>query len=177
MPSRKNIQEAEELARLLKEYPVVIATGFQGIPVSAINDLRRRLREKGYRYRVAKNTLVRLAGERVGRPQVARILEGPTGLVLAQGDPTEPAKVLDEFIRTTRLPLVLRGALVDGQVLGPQEVQTLATLPPRPQLMADLLGRLLGPLSALASLLNRPAQSLAYLLQRHSERSAEASAG
>ena len=173
MPSRKNIREVEELARLLQESPVVIATGFQGLPVSAMNDLRRRLREKGFRYRVVKNTLVRLAGQRVGKPEVARIVEGPTGLVLAQGDPTEPAKVLDEFVRATRLPLVLRGALVDGQVLGPQEVQALASLPPRPQLMADLLGRLLGPLAALASLLNRPAQSLAYLLQQHAEGGAQ----
>lgn len=170
MPSRRNIQAVEELKRLLQEHAVIIATGYQGLDVAAMTELRRRLREKGVLFRVVKNTLTRIAAQEVGKPVVAGLVEGPTALALFNGDPTEPARVLDEFVRTTRLPLVVRGAVIDGQALDAQAVSTLASLPPRPQLMADLMGRILSPLAGLVYVLSAPLQGLATVMQRYVEK-------
>ncbi|GBD10709.1 50S ribosomal protein L10 [bacterium HR23] len=170
MPSQRNIQEVADLKERFGKCTLIISTGFTGLPVSAMTELRRRLREKGLEYRVVKNTLASIAAQEVGRSALQSLLQGPTGLVLTTQDPAEAVKGFDEVVRTTRITLPVRGALLNGQVLTPADLTALASLPPKPVLMATLIGRVKGPLAALVWALQGPMQSLATVLQRAVEK-------
>ena len=180
MPSERNIERVEDLAGRLARSRIIIATGFTGLPVGVLNQFRLRLREKGLEYKVVKNTLAAMAAERVGKAGVKGLLEGPTGLLLGYGEPVEAAKLLDEYLRSTRVALVIRGAVMDGQVLTAQQVSALAALPPKPELVAHLAGSLKGRLARLLTLfqtpglglvlaLSAPARGLATVLHRSAE--------
>jgi large subunit ribosomal protein L10 len=170
MPSQRNLQQVEELQKKLAWATLVVATGFSGMNVAAMTEMRRRLREKGIEYRVVKNTLLRIAAQAAGKPLLLESVEGPTGLLLSAGDPVPSVKVLDEYIRSTRSVLVVRGGVLDTRRLAPAEVLALASLPPRPELLARLGGQLRSPLARLASALQSPVQSLVTVLQRAGEK-------
>ena len=144
---------------------VAISADYSRLRVGDMTVLRKVLREKGVEFRVIKNTLAYLAADAAGKPEIKGIVEGPTGLAFGYGDPTEPAKALSDFIRRTRSPLKIRGGAMDGRSLTAQEVNTLATLPSREQLVARLLGQLQGPISGLVYVLNAPISGLARVLQ------------
>ena len=144
---------AELVERFLRT-TMVVATNYRGLSVAEITQLRRRLREAGVEYRVVKNTLARLAAERAVRPGIVQLLDGPTGLALGYGEGMEPAKALLEYARSSRTSLIIRGALVDGRVLSPAEVEVLATLPPREVLLAQVTGAVQAPLARLVGTLS-----------------------
>ncbi|MBI2935775.1 MAG: 50S ribosomal protein L10 [Chloroflexi bacterium] len=169
MPSQKNVRAVEALRDQLSEANFIVSTGFVGLDVATLNQLRRKLRESGMTYTVVKNTLTSIAAKGVGKSGVERLLEGPTGLILGSGDPVQLAKTLDEYLRTTRISLTVRGGLLDGQVLSSEDVAALASLPSKQQLMARLVGQLAAPLSGLLGLMNSPVQRLAYVLNAPSQ--------
>jgi len=165
MPRPEKVRAVEELKERLQRATLAISTGFTGMTVAEMNELRRRLRQAGLELKVVKNTLLRLAAEQAGRPQVVQVVEGPTAIVFAYGDPVEGAKALDEYARTAPPAFVVRGAVLDGSVLAPQDLKELVSLPPRPQLLAEVAGRLQSPLATLVGLLEAPLQELALNLQ------------
>ena len=180
MPTERKIRQVEELKERLIRCTIAVATNPTGLDVNAMGDLRRRLRERSIEYRVVKNTLTYIAADSVNKPEVKGIIQGMTGLAFGFEDPTEVAKVLEEFIRTTRSILTIRGAVMDHRVLTPQEVTVLATLPPRLEIIAKLLGqaqapitRLVGqlqsPLIRLVGTLNNPLIKLNIVLQRRAQ--------
>jgi len=159
--------------KLLKERfsnnSIIISTGFSGLDVVTMTDLRRALREKGLEYRVVKNNLAAIASEEAGVPLMKEVLQGPTGILVGYGDPVEPVQALTEYLRTSRIGLTIQGAVLGDRVLSPLEVTTLASLPPRPVLVAQLAGQLVGLMGGLASLLQAPAQRLASVLNSPSQ--------
>lgn len=165
MPTEKKIQAVGRLAELLARSPVVIATHYRGLTVGQMVGLRGRLRPLGVEYHVVKNSLARLAGEEAGRPELASLLSGPTAIAFGAGDPVALAKALQDYVRTSRTPLTLGGALLDGKRLTAGEVATLATLPPREVLLSQLLGGLQGPLYGLVYVLNASLRNLMGVLQ------------
>lgn len=169
MPSEKNQQLLQEIIDLLSSCSIAVTTNYAGLPVTAINELRRRFREQKIEYRVVKNTITKLAGERTGMEGISDILEGPTAIAFGYDDPLVPARVLEEYIRTTRSTLRIRGALMDGAVLDGSEVMRLATLPSREELLAQLVSQMQAPISRLASILLSPVQGLATVLGRRIE--------
>src|SRR3989304_602202 len=114
MPREKNVREVGEPAALLSGAGIAVATGYAGLTVPQMTDLRRQLREAGVQYRVVKNTLLRIAAERVGRPQLLSVVEGPTAIAFAGDDVLTPVRVLDAFARTGRTTLAVRGAMGEG---------------------------------------------------------------
>jgi large subunit ribosomal protein L10 len=136
---------------------------------SNMTDLRARLREQGIEYRVIKNTLTLLAASELGREGVDRVLQGPTAMAFGYGDVTTVAKGINTYIATTRLPLVINGAVMDGQILTAGQVVDLALLPPRDELLARLLGQMQAPITGLVTVLSAPLRGLVTVLQRVSE--------
>ena len=160
--------------------PIAVATDPTGLNVNAMTDLRLRLREKSVEYRIIKNTLSYLAADQAQRGDIKEIVQGPTGMAFGYDDPVEVAKALTEYIRATRSTLVIRGGALDGRVLSGAEITALSNLPPRDQLVAQLLGQvqaplagLLGqlqaPLGGLVNVLNGPVAALTMLLQQRAE--------
>jgi len=133
----------EALSERLSGSPNIYVTDFTGLDVGKMTELRRRLRAAGARYLVVKNTLAQRALAARSIAALDPHLAGPTGLVLAGADPLPAAKVLGEFAKEHQKPVVRIG-LVDGKPVDPAYVKRLGSLPPRPELLAQLAGALNG---------------------------------
>lgn len=166
MPTDKKRQQVQELQQKIASCHIAIATDYRGLPVNEFTDLRRLLREKGIEYRVVKNRLVLIAADLAGKAEFRQLLEGPTGIVFGYGDPLEPAKVLDEYIKANRSALGIRAAVMEGRLLTGVEVRALAMVPSMEHLMAQLLAQIQAPLVRLVNVLSTPARGLATVLQR-----------
>ena len=142
--------------------------------MSAANmaDLRARLREQGIEYKVIKNTLTLRAASELGNEGVGEVLRGPTALAFGYGDVVAVAKGINGYITTTRMPLVIHGAVMDGEILTAGQVMTLASLPPRDELLSRLLGQMQAPITGLVTVLSAPIRGLVTVLQRVADQSA-----
>ena len=164
MPTQKKIELVERLSEELSKCTVTVATDFSGMSTKAMAEMRRHLKQQGIKYRVVKNTLAQRAAEAVGHPAIKEILEGPTGFAMGYADPLTPIKMLVEYARANRIPLQIRGVVLDGMVYKDQAARDLATLPSGEELMGKLVAQLASPLVRLAAVLNGPLQGLANTL-------------
>jgi len=164
VPTLDKARQIDEIGELLRGSALTILTDYRGLSVSDLQRLRAELRGRHARLKVVKNTLTRIAAERVGLAAVIPLLEGPTALVCTAADPVVTAKVVTDFARTSRL-LAVKGALLEGKLLAAADVEWLATLPPREELLAQLVGGLQAPLYGLLSVLAGPIRGLASVLQ------------
>ena len=174
MPTEAKRQVVAELAEQIRRCTVAIATDFTGLRVNEITNLRRRLREQSVEYRVVKNRLALLAAQEAGNESFAELFQGVTGVAFGYGEPAEAAKALDEFIKATRSTLVVRMAVMDGQVLSAAQVSALAALPSKSELLARLLAQMQAPTTRLVTVLRGTIQGLAIVLQRRADQLGEA---
>ena len=165
MPTQWKIDAVEEMKGWMEQCAIAISADFTGLNVSEMGNLRRALREKGVTFRVVRNSLAHLAADAAGRPQFKDIVEGPTGIAFSIEDSLEPARVLAEFIRVNRSPLKIRAGLMGDRPLTARDVETLATLPSKEELIAMLMGQLQAPVAGLVYTLNAPISGLARVLQ------------
>ena len=164
MPTDKKIRLVEELSETLSRCSVVVATDFSGMSVKNMTGLRHHLREHGIEYRVVKNTLTQRAADATNRAAVKEMLEGPIGFAFGYDDPVKPVKILVEYVRANRIPLMVRAAFLDGVVYKGQAINVLATLPSHQELVAQLIGQLSSPLFRVTTVLNRPLYGLVSTL-------------
>ena len=164
MPTDKKLHAVEELAKKFSRCTVAVATDFSRMSVKDMTSLRHHLREQAIEYRVVKNTLTQRAADAANRSAIKEILEGPTGFAFGYDDPVQPVKVLVEYVRANRVPLVVRGALLDDMVYKGQALHVLATLPSRQELAAQLISQLSSPLYRVVTVLNRPLYGLVAAL-------------
>jgi large subunit ribosomal protein L10 len=166
LPTQAKVNKVNELKEKLERCSIAVTTNFTNIRVNELTEIRRRTREAGLEFLVIKNTLMSLAADAAQRPQLKDIMQGPTAVALGYGDPIDVAKALHDYIRTTRSVLTIQGAVMgDGPALQSREVERLATLPPREQIVAQLLAQLQAPLYRLLNVLNGPLWNLGGLLQ------------
>ena len=164
MRKEEKKEAVRELAQKLSGCDVAITTDYRGLSVAEMTELRRRLRQGGIEYRVIKNTLARFAAEQAGKEGLTSIIEGPTAIAFGHGDVAAPAKALVDYIRSSKSELKIRGGLLDRRVLSIAEVTTLATLPPKEELIAKLLAGMQGTILALVNVLNANITGLLGLL-------------
>lgn len=169
MPTAKKAAIIAELEDKIKRANIAISTGYRGLNVAEMTALRRRMREAGVEVEVVKNTLLRIAAERVGKPEVATIVSGPTAMLFGYGDIAAAARALSEYVRTARNALTVQGACLDGQVLRPEQVSELANLPSRETLIGQLAGSLQSPLATLAGLLTGVVREFAGLIDARAQ--------
>ncbi|HKB18830.1 MAG TPA: 50S ribosomal protein L10 [Candidatus Dormibacteraeota bacterium] len=170
MPRARKEQKAEQvelLSEKLKRAKVAILTDYRGLTVSQLQDLRGRLRTGNVEYRVVKNTLTRRAAEAAGVPALQKELEGPVAIAFGYDDLATPAKLINDFVRATRLKLDVKGGLVEGRVFSPDQVKQLADLPSREVLLAQLLGTLQSPVGQLVAIMQTPHQQLLGVLNAY----------
>jgi large subunit ribosomal protein L10 len=160
----KQIMVDELLARI-NSSPFLIVTEYAGITVRQFSELRKRLRTAGSKCHVAKNSLVKQALRKVEAPdEIGDCLNGQTAIVTGESDICAAAKVLRDFAKEFSRPR-LKSGLMDGKYLSAEQIHGLADLPPRPVLLAQLLGVLQAPGSKLVRTLNEPGASLARVLK------------
>ena len=165
MPSKKNIEAVNELQKLFSNSTVTIATDYRGMTVGEMMTLRRKLSEKNISYHVVKNTLTHLALEGNCNAGLSQFLKGPTAIVISNGDISEGAKLLLDYIKTSRGVLKIKGGIADGKTLRAEDISTIATLPSREVLLARVIGGLNSPIQSLVNVLNANLSGLATVLQ------------
>lgn len=155
----------EDFRERVSRAPVFYLTDFTGLSVKDMTQLRMRLKETGAEYLVAKNRLVIRALEDTEIPDITHLLTGPTGVVLGYEGPVEPAKALTEFAKSHGDRPVFKAGVLDNKLIEASEIERLAKLPPREELLAQLAGALQGPMAALAGALEGKLQEMAGLLE------------
>ena len=138
-----------------------VLTEYRGLTVKELQDLRRSLGENAD-YAVVKNTLAKLAATEVGISGFDELLTGPTAIAFIKGDVVEAAKGLRDFAKTNPA-LVIKGGILDGNLLDAKEIAKLASLESREVLLAKLAGAMLASLSQAVYLLNAPLAQTARL--------------
>lgn len=141
----------------------VIVLDFKGINVPDITELREKVRQTDGRYSVVKNTLALRAAEGTVVAGLKDAFRGPTAVALTEGDPVALAKVLKEFVKVKQ-GMSFKAGVLEGQVISQAQVESLADLPSRDELLSKLLFLLNAPLSRFASALSSPVRNLAVVL-------------
>lgn len=152
-----------------------VLTEYRGLSMAQLTQLRRSLGD-GTTYAIVKNTLTKLAASEAGFPVPEELLTGPTAIAFISGDPVEAARGLRDFSRTNPL-LVIKGGVLDGRALSPDEVRRLADVEPREVLLARLAGAMQGSLAKAAGLFQAPLSQVARLAAALQEKKAEAGDG
>jgi large subunit ribosomal protein L10 len=149
-----------ELVERLRESDTLIVADYRGLTMSEIDGVRTQLLEHGARFTVVKNTLTKRAAEEAGVNSLIELLDGPTAIAFVlEGDMVAVAKSLNDTARQTKM-LTLKGGIIQGQPVGPDEVQKLAALPPVNVLQGQVLGAVVGPLNAIVGLFTAPLRDL-----------------
>ena len=156
MPTNKKINDVEKMAEWMSQYEMLVSTDYTSMSANDMNQMRKAFRQNSVQYTIIKNTLARLAAEKSGKPKIQEIVEGPTGIAYGSGDPVSIAKTVTEFISTSRLPLKIRGGIMDDTLLTIDELEKLATLPSKDQLIANFARQIQSPVSRLVQVLNNP---------------------
>jgi large subunit ribosomal protein L10 len=134
-----------------------------GLNVATVQKLRRELKKAGGEYKVAKNTLTRRALKETAFEHLDELMEGPTGLVFAYGDPVAVTKVLVKFAEDNE-KLSVKAGVLDRKLLKESEIKELAKLPGREALLGMLLGLLQAPATQLLRTMQEPGARLVRLL-------------
>ena len=128
-------------------------------------ELRRAMKAGGVDFTIVKNTLLSLAADEAQKPQLKEIVQGPMAIALGYDDPIEAAKTVSDFARNGGTTLAVIGAVMgDGAAMSSSEFTRLASLPPKPIILAMLLGQLQSPIARLVTVMNGPMQSLGNVL-------------
>lgn len=168
MPTQAKAEQIDELAERMQRAELTVLADYRGLTVSALQDLRGRLRPVDAEFKVAKNTLTRVAAERVGIQGLDAFLEGPTAIMFAYGDVVAPAKAMSDFARSSRI-LQIKAGVMNDLVLNAGDIEAISTLPPREELIAKLVGLLASPLTRTVGVLSGPSRSVAYLVNARVE--------
>lgn len=170
-PRAEKVQEVAELKELLKAGTIIL-TDYQGLDIKSLSELRKKLREAGGGFRVVKNTLFALAAADTPASALTEGLAGPTAIAYSS-DPVAAAKAIQEFTKGPKT-LKVKSGVVEGRVFTPEQIDALASIPPREQLYAMLVGGLQSPITNLVGTLQSMIGQLVMTLQAVAEQKAAA---
>ena len=165
MSREKKAQIIDRLQDTFSKCSIGILTDYRGLSTPEITVLRRKLRESSVEYKVVKNTLARFAAERIGKDDLASFFEGPIAIAFGYGNITEPAKILTDYIRTSKASLNIKGGFLGDRLLTSEDVATLSSLPSKEILLAKVLGGMQAPIVTLVGCLATPIRGIIGALQ------------
>ncbi len=153
MPSQKVLEQKKalvaDLSEKMKNSVSGVLVNYSGITVADDTKLRKELREAGVYYTVVKNTLVKLALKEAGIEGLDDVLNGTTALAMSENDLIAPAKILHEFASKNE-KFELKAGFMEGKALDKAEVEKIAKLPSKENLLCMVLYALNGNISGLA---------------------------
>ena len=168
MPNKNNIEQVKELKENFSKANAIYFTEYHGLYVGDITKLRSEFFKADVEYKVAKNTLIKLAAEQNKISGLDEVLIGSTAIAIAYDEPVAPAKVIKEFTKDNDLPTV-KGILFDGEFLPGEEFKKLADMPSKEELLSQLVAMLSSPLQKLVSTLIAPIQNAVGVLNNLKE--------
>ena len=166
-------QKAESVAQLsatFNEVGVVVITRNLGMSVAQSTALRGKVREAGATYKVAKNSLAKLAANGTAYEGISDLFTGPTAIA-SSVDPVAAAKAVVDFAKTTDKIEIVGGSL-GSVVLNADGIKALATMPSLDEMRAKLIGLIQAPATKIAQLSTAPAAKLARVFQAYADKAA-----
>ncbi|MGA7306567.1 MAG: 50S ribosomal protein L10 [Rhodothermales bacterium] len=173
MNKDQKVAAVDALAKHMEGAVAVYLTDYSGLTVEQSNKLRRQFREAGVDFTVAKNTFVRLAMERLGGfDAVLPHLEGPTAIAVTT-DPAAPARIIKDFSGKVDVGKpALKAAIIEGSYFGSDALEMLLALKSRGEIVGDIIGLLLSPMSNTIGALQAPGANLVGAIKTIAERGA-----
>ena len=165
MPTERKIALVAAIKDQMERASVIVASDHTGLSVSEIAELRRAVTLSDAAHRVVKNNLALRAADDAGRPELKELLKGPTSFTFGFGDAVAPLKSFVDHLRARNLQIAIYGGWIDGNLLSGEEIEELAKLPSKEQLLANVIGKLRSPLYDLTALLTTTTRNLAGLIE------------
>lgn len=163
----------EEITEILNESEALYVTNYKGLSVAQINELRGKFREGEVRYKVYKNSLIKRAMEEVGGfDELYPHLHNQNGFAFVREELASPAKVLKEYISEHDKPEFV-AALVDGDYYSGSQLETLAAMKSKSEIIGDIMGLLMSPASNVVNALQSQGKTLAGAVQSIAEKGEE----
>ena len=147
----------DEIKSKLEKAEGVVLVSSRGLTVGQDTEMRKALREAGVDFKVYKNTMVNFAIKDTVFEALAPHLEGPTAVAISYDDATAGARVLDKFVDKFA-PLEFKGGVVAGTYYDQNNIQKIAKIPSRNELLARLFGSWKSPMSSFARVVNEIAK-------------------
>lgn len=173
MPLTKDQKAAaiEELTEKLEQTPTIYLTDAAGLSVAQITKLRTAFRDAGVEYRIVKNTLLRRAMDAIGGyDEIYEHLHGPTAVAFSD-EPSRPAQILKKYLEESRLEKPsFKGAFVEGAVYHDDALETLTKLKSKTDLISEIIGLLLSPMSNVVGALQAQGANLVGAIKTIAER-------
>jgi len=171
----EKISLVKEVQDKVQDSGFLIVTDYRGLNMAKTDDLKQRLRGANARMQVIPNRMLRIASTpRLGE-RLTRDLTGPSAMVYGSGDVVQVAKVLKDFIKENNLPVIKVGAM-GATILSSEDIQQLASLPPREFLLGQAVGTIAAPLTRLVGVMQQKVASLLYVLKAVQEKKQQAAA-
>ncbi|WP_165062960.1 MULTISPECIES: 50S ribosomal protein L10 [unclassified Adlercreutzia] len=171
MPNAENKQMLEDIKSDIQAAGAMWVVDYRGLTVKDIQSLRRAVREADAQMKVYKNTIMHIALAELDCPDLDAILAGPSAFVFAGEDPVASAKVLRDFAKGNE-NLEIKGGMMDGAFVDAAQVNEIAALPSREELIAKLLGTINNPLVKTVRVLNGPMEAFARVVSAIEEQKA-----
>jgi len=173
VPTQKKADAVASLQKRIEASSSLFLTSYSALTVSETTRLRKSLRHEGASYAVVKNTLfARALGDELAE-RLSPYLTGSTSVTFGQLEPVALAKTLRDFADETKL-LKIKAAYIDGQVVDAAQVEVLAALPPKTELLARLVGSLASPMRGLLTVLSGNQSGLVRVLDAIRQQRTEA---
>jgi len=154
-------QYIQEMTAQFDKSEAVIVTHYQGLTVSQLDDLRKKMREHGVKFKITKNKITKLALEKTKCKDISNLFTGPTAVAMSE-DAITSAKILTNFSKENE-NLKILGGIMGNNILDVAGVQNVATLPTLDEARAKIVGILRSPAQKIASILLAPASKIAIL--------------
>jgi len=164
MARSDKVAAVEELTGRFRDSGSVVLTEYRGLSVTQLSVLREALGENAT-FSVVKNTLTKIAVSEAGlEAELASLLTGPSAIAFVEGDVVEAAKGLRDFSKDNPA-LVIKGGVLDGKAITPDELTRIADLEPRDVLLAKLAGAMTASMSRAAAVFNALPTQVAQLAE------------
>lgn len=161
----------DEIKERINSSQAMVLVDYRGLNVEQLTELRKQYREAEVEYKVYKNTMMQFAFKDLGYEDFNEYLKGPSAIAFGMDDPVSAAKVTAEFAKKND-KLEIKAGIVDGKIIGIEEVKSLAELPSREVLIAQVLGGLNAPIQGFTNVLQGTIRSLAIVLNAIAEKEA-----
>ena len=158
----------EEMTTQLDKSEAVIVTHYQGLTVSQLDNLRKKMREHGIKFKITKNRITKLALEKTKCKDLSKLFTGPTAVAMSE-DAIISAKILTNFSKENK-NLKILGGIMGRDILDVAAVQNVASLPSLDEARAKIVGILRSPAQKIASILLAPASKIAILALEKSKK-------
>jgi len=170
MPTERGQKKVREMSELFASSSLIVAAEYRGIDVSDMGELRKTIKRSDAQFKIVKNTFARIAADDCGKPEIKTFIDGPIGFLTTSSDSALAAKALVKHAEDNSLPVRLLGGWFEGNILNSDQVNKLAKIPAKDELLSKMIGSLNSPIVSLVTVMGGPIRALSSVLKNHIEK-------